>query len=98
MSNNKAKKKHDWDRAYIVAELHVNGWSIRKLSTHHGYKDPTTLSQALNRHWPKGERLIAEAISKRPCQIWPSRYPMGDSTTNDLLSPLEVRQTGKEAA
>ncbi|EDY0584612.1 transcriptional regulator, partial [Salmonella enterica subsp. enterica] len=26
------------------------------------------------RHWPKGERLIAEELGVAPEQIWPSRY------------------------
>ncbi|WP_404873652.1 transcriptional regulator [Klebsiella pneumoniae] len=29
---------------------------------------------ALNRRWPKGERLIAEALGVAPETIWPSRY------------------------
>lgn len=35
----------------------------------------STLANALTRHWPKGERLIAEELGVRPEQIWPSRYP-----------------------
>ncbi|MBL1639914.1 transcriptional regulator, partial [Klebsiella pneumoniae] len=34
----------------------------------------STLTNALNRRWPKGERLIAEALGIAPEQIWPSRY------------------------
>lgn len=34
----------------------------------------STLANALARHWPKGERLIAEALGKQPENIWPSRY------------------------
>ncbi|MBJ4981286.1 helix-turn-helix domain-containing protein, partial [Salmonella enterica subsp. enterica serovar Agona] len=34
----------------------------------------STLTNALNRRWPKGERLIAEALGVAPEQIWPSRY------------------------
>ncbi|HDT6506775.1 TPA: helix-turn-helix domain-containing protein [Klebsiella aerogenes] len=33
-----------------------------------------TLTNALNRRWPKGERLIAEALGVAPEKIWPSRY------------------------
>ncbi|EGT0638383.1 transcriptional regulator [Citrobacter werkmanii] len=29
---------------------------------------------ALIRHWPKGERLIAEALDVVPEKIWPSCY------------------------
>ncbi|MEA6566310.1 helix-turn-helix domain-containing protein, partial [Salmonella enterica subsp. enterica serovar Muenster] len=32
------------------------------------------LTTAFNRRWPKGERLIAEALGIAPEQIWPSRY------------------------
>ncbi|KFD16168.1 Ner family regulatory protein [Rahnella aquatilis CIP 78.65 = ATCC 33071] len=32
------------------------------------------LPNALTRKWPKGERLIAEAMGVRPELIWPSRY------------------------
>ncbi|EIP8525998.1 helix-turn-helix domain-containing protein, partial [Salmonella enterica] len=34
----------------------------------------STLANALTRHWPKGERLIAEALDVAPEDIWPSRY------------------------
>ncbi|MCZ0221816.1 helix-turn-helix domain-containing protein, partial [Escherichia coli] len=34
----------------------------------------STLGNALYRHWPKGERLIADALGITPEQIWPSRY------------------------
>lgn len=98
MSKRRQTKKHDWDRAIIVAKLHMKGWSIRKLSKHHEYADPTTLSQALNKPWPKGEKLIAEAIGVTPADIWPSRYPMGNSTATGENSPLETRHTNEEAA
>lgn len=77
MNQRTAPKKpapEDWHRADIVAALRKAGWSLRKLATHHGYKQPTTLIKALDRPWPKGERLIAGAIGISPEAIWPSRY------------------------
>jgi len=74
MSKNRSPKKQDWHRADIVAALRKAGWSLRRLSVHHGYASPTTLTHALDRPWPKGERLIAEAIGVSPAEIWPSRY------------------------
>ena len=71
----------DWHRADIVAELRKAGWSLRRLSEHHNYASPTTLTTALERAWPKGERLIASAIGIEPARIWPSRYQRKDSTT-----------------
>lgn len=73
----------DWHRADIVAALRKAGWSLRKLATHHGYSSPTTLGVAMDRPWPKGERLIAAAIGIDPATIWPSRY-MDHSKNNTL--------------
>lgn len=64
---------NDWHPADVVAALRKAGWSLRKLSQHHGY-GPTALGNALYRRWPKAQRLIAEAIGISPEVIWPSRY------------------------
>lgn len=63
----------DWHRADIVAALHKKGWSLRKLSTEAGLS-PGALNNALDRPWPKAERIIAAAIGEQPEAIWPSRY------------------------
>lgn len=74
MSTNIRKPKSaDWHPADIVAAVRKAGWSLRKLSVHHGYTS-TALDNALYRHWPKAERLIADAIGVLPEKIWPSRY------------------------
>lgn len=73
----------DWHRADIVASLRKAGWSLRQLSTHHGYSSPTTLKHALDRPWPKGERLVAEAIGIHPAEIWPSRYAPDGTPASD---------------
>ncbi|MEX1082068.1 MAG: helix-turn-helix domain-containing protein [Halofilum sp. (in: g-proteobacteria)] len=77
MSEAIAPKKpalEDWHRADIVAALRKAGWTLRRLAKHHGYGCPTTLSTALERSYPRAERLIAEAIGVSPEVIWPSRY------------------------
>lgn len=75
MSTNKRSQKPaaDWHPADVVAAVRKAGWTLRKLSIHHGYS-PTALDNALHIRWPKAQRLIAEAIGKQPEQIWPSRY------------------------
>lgn len=62
----------DWHSADIIAALRKAGWSLRRLSIHHGYH-PNGLADAIARPWPKGERLIAAAIGVPPEVIWPSR-------------------------
>lgn len=65
----------DWHPADIKAALEKAGWTLRRLSFHHGYKSGTTLKNALHTRWPRGQRLIAEALGIDPAVIWPSRYP-----------------------
>lgn len=74
--------KQDWHAADIIAALHKKGTSLAALSRQAGLSS-STLANALNRPWPKGEWLIAEAISVHPAEIWPSRYY--DPITNRLI-------------
>lgn len=95
MSEHKTPKKptQDWHRADIVAAVRKAGWTLRKLSVASGYSDGGTLKTALDRPWPKGERLIAEAIGVNPAVIWPSRYRGGKDTaraTKKQRAPQEV--------
>lgn len=64
---------NDWHPADIIAGLRKQGTTLAAVSRAAGLAS-STLANALTRHWPKGERLIAEALNKRPEEIWPSRY------------------------
>ncbi|AJQ99726.1 transcriptional regulatory protein [Enterobacteriaceae bacterium bta3-1] len=63
----------DWHSADIIAALKKHGTSLSAVSRNSGLAS-STLGNALYRHWPKGERLIADALGVTPEQIWPSRY------------------------
>ncbi|HDT4781675.1 TPA: helix-turn-helix domain-containing protein [Klebsiella pneumoniae subsp. pneumoniae] len=63
----------DWNRIDIVAELHKRDITLRGLSASAGLS-PDTLKNALARPYPKGERIIADALNLEPSSIWPSRY------------------------
>lgn len=76
MNRSPTRKKsapRDWHPADIVAALRKRGWSLRKLSMHHGYY-PTLLTKALRSSYPRAERLVADAIGVPPEEIWPERY------------------------
>lgn len=90
MTKQNAPKKpaQDWHRADIVAAVRKAGWSLRKLAQHHGYAAPTTLTNALARPWPKGERIIAEAIGVNPAEIWPSRYAKDNTRLSHEIETL----------
>jgi Ner family transcriptional regulator len=76
MSNLDTSKKpahQDWHKADIKAALEKAGWSLRKLSIASGYK-PSTLRAAFTRPYHKAEVVLAEAVGRKPQQIWPTRY------------------------
>ncbi|EPH2539722.1 helix-turn-helix domain-containing protein [Serratia marcescens] len=55
----------DWHRADIIAALRKRGTSLARVSRDAGLNS-RTLNNALDRPWPKGEKLIAEAIGVAP--------------------------------
>ena len=66
-------EQQDWHPADIIAGLRKKGTSLAAVSRESGLAS-STLANALTRRWPKGERLIAEALDTQPDAIWPSRY------------------------
>ena len=62
----------EWHRADVVAALKRNGWTVRALSRRHKLSE-YTLYTALDRPYPKGERIIAEALGLNVQDIWPER-------------------------
>lgn len=80
MNNSSASQKkrgkgslQDWHRADIIAALHKQGLTLARLSREQGLA-PRTLNNALDRHYPRAELLIARALGMTPEDIWPVRY------------------------
>lgn len=67
------QKRTDMHPADIIALLRKRKSSLAALSRANGLSS-STLANALNRPWPKGECLIADALGIEPNLIWPSRY------------------------
>ncbi|EDR1382532.1 transcriptional regulator [Salmonella enterica subsp. diarizonae serovar 61:r:z53] len=65
--------KHDWHPADIVAGLRKKGTSLAAVSRKAKLAS-STLANALIRPWPRGEKIIADALEISPEIIWPSRY------------------------
>ncbi|WP_434526869.1 cell morphology transcriptional regulator XreR2 [Photorhabdus asymbiotica] len=66
-------KNQDWHPADIIAELKKRGTSLAAVSRKAGLAS-STLANTLQRRWPKGQQLIADALDRDPTEIWPSRY------------------------
>lgn len=64
---------NDWNRVDIIYALNKRGTNLARLSRQSGLNS-RTLNNALDRRYPKGERIIATAIGVEPQDIWPSRY------------------------
>lgn len=63
----------NWHRADILAAIKKRGGTLAQLSRDNGLHE-RTLYNALERHWPKGERIIADYIGEEALHIWPERY------------------------
>ena len=83
--------KKDWHPADIIAALHKRGTSMAKPSREAGLAS-STLANALNRPWPKGEWLIAIALDMHPSEIWPGRY-LNATTKREPRKPLHLMTT-----
>lgn len=67
------KSKKNMHRAYIIAAIREKGSTLAQLSIDAGLH-PRTLGNALERKYPKGEKIIADFIGISPQEIWPERY------------------------
>ncbi|NGZ68607.1 transcriptional regulator [Vibrio aestuarianus subsp. cardii] len=66
-------KINDWHSADVKCELAKRGVNLTLLAKENGIA-PSTLRNVFRVKWPKGERIIAEALGCEPSEIWPSRY------------------------
>lgn len=75
MNTKHAQKKAltNWHRADILAALKKRNLSLAKLSRLNGYSS-NCLANALDRPYPKAEKIIAKAIGENPETVWPERY------------------------
>lgn len=69
----KYKVPEDWHRQDIIAFIRKKKKSLSALSRENNLASGTLIN-ALVRHWPKGERIIANVLGLDPKDVWPSRY------------------------
>jgi Ner family transcriptional regulator len=70
----KTSTPKDWPRAKIKRAIYSNGHTLKGLSIAYGYRSVDAFAQALQRPYPKIEKLIAQLLGLTPETIWPSRY------------------------
>ncbi|WP_233117307.1 helix-turn-helix domain-containing protein [Aggregatibacter actinomycetemcomitans] len=69
----KKKRVTDMNNHEIRGELMKKGKSLSQLGIENGLAK-TTVRNALDKPYPKGEQIIADALGLSPAEIWPSRY------------------------
>ncbi|HAF6280280.1 TPA: transcriptional regulator [Salmonella enterica] len=69
----KVKKRSNMHREDIKAELKKRRISMAELGRLNG-KSIHTVKNALDKPYPYGEQLIADALGLKPEDIWPERY------------------------
>ncbi|CNI30586.1 transcriptional regulator [Yersinia mollaretii] len=74
--------KNDWHPAEVIAAIRKKGSTLSALSRRAGLSG-STLGNALNRRWPKGEKIIADYLGVEACVIWPSRYQDNNQKTKE---------------
>lgn len=61
----------DWHPAQVKCALEMSGTNLRQLAKQHGY---ARINEVLNRPWLAAELIVANALGKKPEEIWPGRY------------------------
>lgn len=78
--------------ADVKCELEKAGWSLRRLSRHHGYSDSfLALVFQLPYTTTKAEKCVADAIGRTPEEIWPSRFN-ADGTRKAIKRMSTIRR------
>lgn len=77
MHTKKDKEQEDWHPALISAMLKMKGTNLSALSVENGFHR-SNLRNAIYRHYPKAEKIIAEKLGVSPAEIWASRYKNED--------------------
>ncbi len=60
-------------REWIKFQLAIRGYTLAALAREHGVTRQQPQA-ALNRPYPKWERIIADLLELKPEQLWPERY------------------------
>ncbi len=80
----------DWHPADIIAGLRKKGTSLAEVSRSAGLAS-ATLANTLTRSWPRGEKLIVDALETSLEIIWPSGY--FDDQGNHIVRLMRKRRS-----
>jgi Ner family transcriptional regulator len=65
---------HDWDSTDVKYALAKAGTNLTKLARENNLAPSTVRNVFRQNSYPKIEKIIAQALNKKPEEIWPSRY------------------------
>ena len=90
----KKTSHQDWHPAEVVAALRMKGYSLRQLALLNGYGNANSMTTALHRPYPLAEAIIAEALSLRAPEIWPTRYGPDGKPNRGTAGPKPMLPPG----
>jgi Ner family transcriptional regulator len=93
---NQTPEKKDWHPADIKAALQKAGTSMQQLSLRNGLCGHA-VRVALDRPYPKAEKIIADALGLKPEDIWPERWAARRRNAARLPDPRTIRRNAKRA-
>jgi Ner family transcriptional regulator len=70
-TNATTQAQGDWHPADVLAALKKRGVSLRQLAQRYEYSH---IDRVLTSPWLAAEKIVADALGKKPNEIWPSRY------------------------
>ena len=90
----------NWSRTRIVNELRQAGLTTRSLSLKAGMKE-YSLYSALERPYPRGQTIIAQALGLTRHEIWPRFYDTRDRRITETVrnrAAFKAARTARGAA
>ena len=82
----------------IKASLRKRGTTLSQLADENGVSKQTVGAALRGRASARSERIIADALDLKPCEIWPSRYRADGKRIMLRRSPDKTRKNAGVAA
>lgn len=92
MSTQTGSSAQDWHPADVKAALEKRGVSLRQLALAHGYKH---FQRVLKSPWWAAELIVAQALDKKPEDIWPTRYAESRTRARNMTRKIAVTRRGQ---
>lgn len=92
MNTQKGTERTDWHPADVKAALEKRGLTLSRLADQYGYSH---FQRVLTTHWWAAEQIVAQALEKKPEEIWPSRYDAPRDRAQQRTRKIKLTKRGR---